>query len=162
MAKRDADRGMDDVDRRILAELQGDARRSNKALAEAAGISPSTMLSRVRSLEERGVITGYHAHIDSGSLGRPLEALVFIRVQPKSRDVVRELVDSIWGLEETTEVTLLTGPFDLLVRLSVADMNALGEVVLNGIASAPNVVDEQTSIVFDHRRKHIVEPIDHR
>ncbi len=155
-----ADRPLDSTDRRILVELQRDARRSNKALAADAGVSPSTMLSRVRSLENRGVITGHHAHVDPAALGRPLEALVFIRVQPKTREVVQELVESIWALAETTAVMMLTGPFDLLVQLSVADMNALGEVVLNGIASAPNVVDEQTSIVFQHRRKHVLEPLD--
>ena len=154
------ERSIDPTDRRILVELQTAARRSNKALADAAGVSPSTMLSRIRSLENRGAITGYHAHVDPGELGRPLEALVFIRVQPKSRGVVKELVDSIWALAETTAVMMLTGPFDLLVHLSVADMTALGDVVLNSIASAPNVVDEQTSIVFEHRRKHVLVPLD--
>ena len=151
---------IDEIDRRILAELQVDARRSNKALAAAAGVSPSTMLHRIRSLEERGVVTGYHAVLDRAAIGRPLEALVFIKVQPKTPDVVDEFVDRVWALPETTEVTLLTGPFDILVHLCVANVKALSELVLTRIASVPNVVDEQTSIVFEHRRKQVLDLIE--
>jgi DNA-binding Lrp family transcriptional regulator len=151
---------IDEVDRRILVELQTDARRSNKALAAAAGVSPSTMLHRIRALEDRGVVTGYHALVDRSAIGRPLEALVFIKVQPKTPDVVDEFVERVWALPETTEVTLLTGPFDILVHLCVANVRALSELVLTAIASLPHVVDEQTSIVFEHRRKQLVEPLD--
>jgi len=151
---------IDEVDRRILVELQADARRPNKSLAESAGVSPSTMLHRVRSLESRKIIKGYHADVDLASIGRPVEALVFIRLQPKSPEVVRELVTSVWSLEETTEVTLLTGPYDILVHLCVADVASLSRVVMTSIASAPNVVDEQTSIVFEHRRKQVVVPLE--
>ena len=151
---------LSELDQQILVELQTDARRSNKALADAAGVSPSTMLHRIRSLEDRGVVTGYHAQVDRAAIGRPLEALVFIKVQPKTPNVVQEFVDTVWELPETTEITLLTGPFDILVHLCVANVTALSELVLTGIASVPNVVDEQTSIVFEHRRKQVLPALD--
>ncbi len=105
------------------------------------------------------MVTGYHAQVDRAAIGRPLEALVFIKVQPKTPDVVNEFVETVWSLPETTEITLLTGSFDILVHLCVANVQALSELVLTEIASVPNVVDEQTSIVFEHRRKQVLSPL---
>ena len=59
-------------------------------------------------------------------------------------------------LEETVAITMLTGPFDLLEHLSVADISGLQTLVLERIASFDGVVDEQTSIIFEHRRKSIL------
>ncbi len=151
---------MDTIDQQVVQQLQIDARRSNKALAESIGVSPSTMLSRTRSLEDRGVIRGYHADVALPALGRQVEAMVSVRLLPKTPDAVEQFVEAIWSLEETIAVSLVTGAFDVLVHLSVKDISSLSEAVLRGITSAPNVADEQTAIVFEHRRKTVVTPID--
>ena len=147
---------MDDIDRRIIDELQIDARRSNKDLAVACGVSPSTVLHRMRSLEANGVIRGYHADIAPAALGRNVEALVSVRLQPKSPAAVEEFMDAIWSLDETIAVTMLTGAYDVLVHVSVRDINALSQTVLTAVANAPHVSDEQTSIVFEHRAKRVL------
>ena len=147
---------IDEIDHRILLELQADARRSNKALAASVGLAPSTTLGRVRDLEAGRIILGYHAVVDPAALGRSIQALVSVRLQPKTNVVVEEFVEMIWELEETIAVTMLTGPFDLLVHLSVADISGLQTLVLERIASFDGVVDEQTSIIFEHRRKNIL------
>ena len=151
---------MDAVDRRILHELQTDARRPNVALATAASVSPSTMHARVRSLEQRGVVTGYHADVDLAALERRVEAFVSVRLDRKTPDALDEFLDVIWEMDETIAVTLLTGPFDIVVHVTARDVASLGDMVLRKIASAPNVADEQTSIIFDHRRKHVLTPLD--
>lgn len=151
---------MDDIDRRILAELQIDARRSNKDLALACGVSPSTMLHRMRALEADGAIRGYHADIAPEALGRHVEALVSVRLQPKTPAAVEEFMDAIWSLDETIAVTMLTGAYDVLVHVSVRDVKALSETVLTAVANAPHVSDEQTSIVFEHRAKKVLGALD--
>ena len=147
---------MDAVDLRILNELQIDARRSNKELANVCGVSPSTMLHRMRALEATGVIRGYHADIAPEALGRNVEALVSVRLQPKTPAAVDEFMAAIWSLDETVAVTMLTGAFDVLVHVSVGDIRALSETVLTAVANAPHVTDEQTSIVFEHRAKRVL------
>ena len=82
-----------------------------------------------------------------------------MRLQPKSPAAVDDFMESIWSLDETVAVTLLTGSFDVLVHLSVRDIGHLSEVVLTAVASAPNVMDEQTSIIFEHRRKRVLEQL---
>ena len=150
---------IDEVDRRVLKELQEDARRSNKALAEAAAVSPPTMINRVRSLEERGVITGYHAAVAPAAINRHVEAIVSVRLSPKTPEAVQEFIDAVWEMEETVGITLLTGPVDVQVHISAPDVKSLGDTVLRRFANAPNVADEQTTIVLDHRRKHALAPL---
>lgn len=151
---------IDELDQQILEELQVDARRTNKALAEAASVSPPTMLNRTRSLEERGVITGYHAAVDNGSLNRGVEAIVSVRLSPKTPEAVEEFIDAVWAMEETMSITLLTGAVDVQVHISAPDIKSLGDTVLGHFARAPHVADEQTTIILDHRRKHVLKPLD--
>ena len=150
---------IDDVDARILLELQTDARRSNKSLAEAASVSPPTMLNRVRRLEEREVITGYHAVVDPRALNRGVEAIVSVRLSPKTPEAVQEFIDAVWDMDETIGITLLTGSIDVQVHISAPDVKSLGQTVLSRLASAPNVADEQTNIVLEHRRKAVLAPL---
>lgn len=70
---------MDHVDWRILAELQGDGRLSYNELSRRVRLSPPAVAERVRRLEESGVITGYHAHVDPTAAGLPVTALVHMQ-----------------------------------------------------------------------------------
>lgn len=147
---------IDQSDRRLLAELQSDARRTNKALAAAVGLAPSTTLARIRDLEERGAIRGYHADVDPAALGRNVEALISVRLSPKTGDLVGRLVDGLLQLDAVVAVTLLTGPYDLLVHVSVADITELRALVLDHIAGFDGVVDELTMIIFERHQKHVL------
>src|SRR5262245_376470 len=91
---------LDDIDRHLVRELARDARIANNALAERVGIAPSTCLGRVRSLRERGVIRGYHADVDPAALGRPLQAMIAVRLQSHARSRIRVFVAGVAGLPE--------------------------------------------------------------
>ena len=144
----------------LVRELQRDARQTNRALAQAAELAPSTSLGRVRDLEERGVFTGFHAQVDLAALGRGLQALVFVRLQPKSDEIISRFSDHVWNLPETIGLDLITGQEDLIIHLAVADAQSLQRIILNEISSFPGVFDERTSLLFEHRRKAVIEPID--
>lgn len=150
---------IDAIDRRILQELQSDARRSNRALAEAAAVSPSTMLARVRALESRGVIKGYHVDVDLAALDRHIEALVSVQLDVKTVKSIENFMAAMWKLEATVSITMLTGAFDFVVHITARDVAHLGDIILANIACAPNVAAEQTAIIFDHRQKHVVGPL---
>ncbi|MBC8194228.1 MAG: Lrp/AsnC family transcriptional regulator [Actinobacteria bacterium] len=151
---------IDRTDLQILAELQSDARQTNRALAATVGLAPSTTLDRVRSMEDRGVITGYHATTDLNALGRPIQAMVAIRLRPKTAAIVDRVVEQLWSLPETLAVFMLSGIDDILVHMSVSDTEALRHLVLDRISSIEGVVDERTSLVFEHRRRTVVEPLE--
>ena len=147
---------IDETDRRILHELQVDARRPNTELAVAANVSPSTVVNRLRHLEQSGVIRGYHADIDDAALHRNVQALVSIKLRPKTPAHVDAFLDAVWSFDETVAVWLVTGEYDALVQLSARDMATLSQAVLTSIGGAPNVVDERTSVVFQHRTKRVL------
>ena len=63
---------MDEIDKKILAELQSNARLTNQELADRVALSPSPCLRRVRVLEKRGIIRGYHASVDQEACGLPV------------------------------------------------------------------------------------------
>lgn len=143
----------------ILVGLQANARQTNRALAQSIGLAPSTTLDRTRDLEQRGVITGYHAEIDLEALGRNLQAFVSVRVSPKTEDIVERIVDHLWALPQTLGVFLVSGTDDLLIHLGVRDTAGLRRLVLDQIASLEGVVDETTSLVFEYRQKKVLEPL---
>lgn len=153
---------IDEIDRRILELVQQDARRSNKDLALAVGVSPSTMVNRLRNLEAAGAIRGYHADVDPLVLRREVQAMVMVTLQPKSPAAVAEFEEAIWELEQTIAISLMTGEFDILVHMSDRSVSALAETVLSRVASAPNVVSERTAIVFEHRRKKVMTALTDR
>lgn len=150
----------DPADLILVRELQQDGRQTNRALANAAGLAPSTTLARVRELERSGAIRGYHADIDLAALGRGLQAMVFVRLQPKSDEVIEGFLEHMWSLPETVGLHLITGIEDAVIHLAVADADDLQRVIRTQISSFPGVFDERTSLLFEHRRKRAVEPVD--
>ena len=150
---------LDDIDLEILRIVQADARVTNKALADAVGVSPSTMVNRVRNLEESGAIRGYHADVDPAALGRNVQALVSLSLQPKSPEAVAEFEAAIWALDETIAMWLVTGESDVILHMSDRSVAGLAETILGKVASAPNVIAERTAIVFNHRRKFSHTPL---
>ena len=100
----------------IVALLQKNARISNRELARAAGIAESTCLDRVRSLERRGVIVGYHAEVDLAAVGRSVRALITVRLQPKTTESVRSFQRSVLEARETLSVRTVSGADDFIVE----------------------------------------------
>lgn len=149
----------DEADTILLRELQLDARQTNRSLADAANLAPSTTLARVRDLEQRKVIGGYHAEVDLTEIGRGLQALVFVRLQPKSQDLINAFLEHVWQLPETIGIDLISGVEDAVIHLAVPDANALQDVIMNRISGYPGVFDERTSLLFEHRQKRVIEPL---
>lgn len=149
---------LDAVDAEILAALQNDARLPNKELAAQVNVAPSTCLVRHRSLRDRGVITGYRAEVDLRALGRPLEAVIAVRVRPHTRAMVHPFMDYVLELPETISVSHVAGPDDFLVHVAVSDAAHLQRLVLDAFTSRREVAQLHTNLIFEHRRKAQVPP----
>jgi DNA-binding Lrp family transcriptional regulator len=149
---------MDELDSAILAALQADGRRTNRDLAAALSVAPSTMLERVRSLHARGFITGYHAEADLTAIGRSVQAMVTVRLRPQSRAVIHGFRDFVAELPETIQVFITTGPDDVIVHVAVRDTDALQAFVLDALTKRREVAGVRTEVIFDHRRNHAVTP----
>jgi len=153
------DGGVDELDVAIVAALQADGRRSNRDLAAELGVSPSTTLERVRALRHSGVLAGVHFVVDPARLGRPVQAMITVRLRPQSREVVLGFRNFVTTLPETLQVFVTTGAEDVLVHVAVPSTQALRDFVLDSLTKRREVAGVRTEVVFDHERKHVVPPV---
>ncbi|WP_210718253.1 Lrp/AsnC family transcriptional regulator [Amycolatopsis acididurans] len=149
---------LDELDQALLRELQRDGRRTNRELAAATGVSPSTSLERVRSMRERGVIRGFLLDVDLAEIGRPVQALIALRIKPPSRRVIEAFREWVALLPETVGVFVVSGGEDFLVHVAVPDNQALYEFVIDRLTQRPEVADVRTSVVYEHIRSRVIEP----
>jgi DNA-binding Lrp family transcriptional regulator len=150
---------IDDLDLRILAELQDDARRTNRELAAAVHVSTSTSSERVRGLRTDGVIRGYHADVALEALGRHVQALIAVRIRPPSRENIEAFRDWVTGLPELIGVFVVSGAQDFLLHVGVKDTDALYAFVIDRLTERAEVADVNTSVVYEHIRRTVLEPL---
>ncbi|MGY2080364.1 Lrp/AsnC family transcriptional regulator [Modestobacter sp. SYSU DS0657] len=133
-----------DVDRALLSALARDGRASYTDLAERVGLSVSAVHQRVRRLEQRGLITGYGAHLDAKSLGLPLTAFVSITpIEAAQPDDAPARLAHLSAIEECHSVA---GVESYILKVRVASPDAL-EVLLQQIRAAANVTTRTTVVL---------------
>lgn len=141
------ERTLDSVDRRILALLQRNARTPNAAIARQLGMAPSAILERIRKLEERGVITGYHARLEPRALDQGLLAFIFVRTSggPGHAGADAEIA----AIPGVLEVHHVAGEDCYLVKVRSADTESLARLLRQGLGSIGAVRSTRTTIVLD-------------
>ena len=143
---------VDDIDHAILELLAADARITNQRLAERVGVAPSTALSRLRALRERGVIRGFHAELDLAALGRPLQALIAVRLAVHAREQSDAFTEAVRELPGVLMVFHLAGATDYLVWVAARDAQDLREFVVDHLATHSAVSHAETSLIYEHSR----------
>lgn len=143
----------------LVRLLQKNARMTNKDLAKAAGIAESTCLEKVRSLQQRGVIRGWHAEVDLAAIGRPIRVLISVRLQPKTTEAVDSFPRDVLAADETISVATVAGNDDFIVEVAVADVDHLRAFLFEHITNRPHVTDTHTLLVYDYQRKSVIEPV---
>jgi DNA-binding Lrp family transcriptional regulator len=143
---------LDSIDRILLAELSADARQTNHALAEKAGIAPSTCLGRIRALRESGVVRGFHADVDPSLAGRPLQAMIAVRMHGHARPRLEAFMRQLTGLPGVLNVFLLGGGHDFFVHVAAAGTDGLNAFVIEHLSSNPDVALTETNLIFQHAR----------
>jgi DNA-binding Lrp family transcriptional regulator len=151
---------VDELDAAIVRHLQQDARQTNRELAKAVGIAPSTCLERVRLLRARGVITGYHAEISLAALNRTVQALLHVQVRPLSREVIESFKASTSALPEVLSVFVVAGADDFLVHVAVPSVDALHAFVMDRFSKRREIIGFRSSVIYQHSRNMVVEPLD--
>ena len=146
MKPHETDRRLDEIDRIILRELQGDGRMTNVDLAEKAGISAPPCLRRVRRLEEAGIIRGYHADLDPPALGYAITFFAIVGLESQKEAVLAAFEAMVAAWPEVRECHMIRGGGDFLLRLVARDTaheNAL-TTLLTGAATVARVQTLQT------------------
>jgi DNA-binding Lrp family transcriptional regulator len=139
----DPDAALDEVDRQILQELQGDGRMTNVELARRVGLSAPPCLRRVRRLEEAGVIRGYHADLDPVALGWEITFFALVGLESQKEAVLSGFEALVEAWPEVRECHMIRGGSDFLLRLVARD-TAHENALTTQLTEAPQVARVQT------------------
>jgi DNA-binding Lrp family transcriptional regulator len=139
---------LDDIDRRLLAELQDEGRVTNVELANRVGLTAPPCLRRVRSLEEAGVIKGYHADLDASKLGFAITVFAMVSLKSQAESSLREFEDHMKSLPEVRECHMLNGEIDFILKIVSPDLQSFQEFLTSKLTPAPNVDSVKTSLTI--------------
>ena len=139
---------LDEIDRKILAELQADGRMTHVELAKRVGISAPPCLRRVRTLEEAGFIRGYHAEVNPRELGFEVQvfAMVGLVSQAEADLSAFEARCRAWPL--VRECHMLNGEVDFILKCVAPDLSTFQSFLTEDLTAAENVASVKTSLVI--------------
>jgi len=136
---------LDSTDATIVECLRQDGRLSFKELGERVNLSPNAARDRVRSLLARGVITGFHAHVDPGRIDKRLHAYVDVRL--RSPDHAAQFERLVRAHPHVVETVHLTGSADYLLRAACEDPTQLDDLI-SAMKETGGVRDTQTRLIL--------------
>ncbi|MBV1917855.1 MAG: Lrp/AsnC family transcriptional regulator [Sphingomonadaceae bacterium] len=139
---------LDDIDRRLLAALQREGRITNVDLAQRVGLTPPPCLRRVRTLEERGVIRGYHADLDGSKLGYSITVFAMVSLKSQAEESLRQFEDHMRELPDVRECHMLNGEIDFILKIVSRDLQSFQEFLTSKLTPAPNVASVKTSLTI--------------
>jgi len=151
-------RKLDTADLAILAALYRDPQSSNKAIAEEAGIAPSSCLERTRKLKLDGVIKGFYAQLNLTPLGGHIQAMVAVRLSSHDRETFKDFQAALLASPEVLQLFHTGGENDVLLHVTVNDAPHLRDFVFDQITSRNDVTHVETSLIYDH---HISSQLPH-
>lgn len=150
---------MDDIDRRLLRDLQANGRITNQELAQRNNLSPAACHERVRRLREQGYIKGYAAILDPNKLDRSLLIFVEIHLDRTTSDVFDDFAAAIRKMPDVLECHMVAGGFDYLVKARVADMEAYRRFLGDTLVRLPGVRETRTYAVLEEVKNTLSIPV---
>lgn len=145
---------IDRIDTEILRLLQNDARLSNKQIAAAVGLAPSSVHDRIKRLWSERILTGAYAEVAPHALGVGLEALLLIELSKHERLMVDRFMEEVAKIPEVRSAHLITGRYDVVVHVVARDTRHLKDLALDQFTSRPGVMRIETSIIYESRVSH--------
>ena len=152
---------LDAIDRRILSELQADARLTNVELADRVGLSASPCIRRLKRLERDGVIEAYRASLDRAKLGLGLTIYVGVKVERHHDIEASAFEDAVRALKEVISCHLVSGEIDFLLQIVVPDLAAYERLLMSALLRLPGVKDIRSSFAIRTVKSAAPLPLDH-
>ena len=137
---------MDDIDQRILRELQKDGRQTHQQLSDKVSLSPSPCARRIKRLEEDGYIRGYVAQIDEQKMGFSMSIFVSVKLDKQIDDLLVCFERAIALFPEVVDCWLMTGGFDYLLRVAVQDLDDFERFLTTRLTKVDGVTSIKSSI----------------
>ena len=139
---------LDPIDRKILSELQDDGRMTNVELARRVGISAPPCLRRVRTLEEAGLIRGYHADVNSRELGFEVQVFAMVGLDSQAENELSAFEERCRNWPLVRECHMLNGEVDFILKCVAPDLSSFQSFLTGDLLTTPNVASVKTSLVI--------------
>ena len=139
---------LDDIDLRIIDELQRHGRMTNVDLARRVGISAPPCLRRVRALEQAGFIAGYHANVDPALLGFGVTVFAMVGLHSQAEADLQSFEARVESWPEVRECHMLNGDIDFILKCVAPDLASFQEFLTQKLTPATNVANVKTSLTI--------------
>ena len=151
-------KNLDEIDLRILAEIQADGRITNVELAKRVGISPPPCLRRVRTLEEEGYIQGYRGLLDPRRLGFDVTVFASVHLSSQADADLRAFEEFVRAEPLVRECWMLSGEVDFILKCVAPDLKAFQAFVVE-LTGAPHVRNVKTSLTLRNSKDDAIVPL---
>lgn len=150
---------LDEIDLQILAQLQKDAKLTNVELASRVHLSPSPCLARVRALENAGLISRYVTLLDPLRLGLGVSVFIQIQLDKQVRRALDQFETAMSKHPAVMECYLMTGDSDYLIRVVVADVQAVEKFIVEELSKIPSVAHIRSSFALKQVKYQTALPL---
>ncbi len=152
-------RPLDNIDRKILEQLQKDSKLSNVELSNRVGLSPSPCLARVKQLEADGIVRGYVALLDPAAVDLSISVFIHVTLEKQVEHALRTFEQKMNAFPEVMECYLMTGDSDYLVRLVVPDLAALQDFIVKELTTIPGIANIRSSFALKQVKYKTALPV---
>lgn len=150
----------DEIDRQIMAHLQADGRMTNVDLADRVGLTAPPCLRRVRTLEEKGAIRGYHADLDPNWLGYSITVFAMVSLKSQAESDLEAFEAHVAAIPEIRECYMLNGDIDFILKIVARDLAGFQQFLTTRLTTAPNVAHVRTSLTIRTSKSDPGVPVD--
>ena len=140
---------IDKKDQILLEELKKNGRETTKKLATKMKMPRSTIRDRMKKMIKNGLIKSFTIHIDYKKLDLPTTVFVFLSLTPNSNIQHRKLASRIAKIPGVYEVHMITGDYDLLIKIRGRSIEDIGQIVIDKLRLLPGVIKSSTSACFE-------------
>ncbi len=151
---------LDDIDLRIIDELQRHGRITNVDLARRVGISAPPCLRRVRALEQAGFIAGYHANVEPALMGFGVTVFAMVGLDSQAEADLQAFEARVESWPEVRECHMLNGDIDFILKCVAPDLASFQDFLTQKLTPAPNVANVKTSLTIRQSKKLPGVPVD--
>ncbi|MCX7308268.1 MAG: Lrp/AsnC family transcriptional regulator [Afipia sp.] len=152
-------KGLDEIDLKILAEIQADGRITNVELAKRVGISPPPCLRRVRTLEEDGYIQGYRGLLNPALMGFDVTVFASVHLSSQADADLKAFEDFVRKEPLVRECWMLSGDVDFILKCVAPDMATFQSFVAH-LTAVPHVRNVRTSLVLHNSKFEAAVPLE--
>lgn len=150
---------IDRTDKKILEILQKNAKITNAKLSQEIGLSPAPTLERVRKLEARGIISGYHAKLNMSKVGLGVSTFVMVSLKGHNKKNIDSFLNKIKDVENIVECHHITGSGDFILRIVAEDIESYQELMLDKVSEIEVTDSLQSMVILSTFKDNKVIPV---